>query len=469
MNKYKKLIGNTILFGIGTFSSKVLVLLLMPLYTRVLTPLEYGLTDNLVQASNFVLPLITIGTLNGVIRFGLDKAVDKADVFTTSLFSILSGFAVFLLLYPLLGQISFLSGYIGLVYLYALTSSMRSLCSQFVRAQQRVRLYALDGVLATATVIGFNILFLVVLRMGVAGYILAIIASDLCSALFLFIYAGLWRFIRPRRGIWSVSSAILRYSIPLIPTTIFWWIINISSRYIITYKLGNEINGFFVAANKLPMMIVLVANLFNDAWQMSAIADVDGREREDFFNKVFTAFSGMMFLSASGIILFSKVIMRVMVDEIYYTAWRYAPISAIAMAFSCMVTFLGSVYIVQKRSALSLITVMVGAVLNVVLGFALVERFGANGAAMAMLVSYFVVFVLRAYSAKRLMGMVIGVPRMALNMALVSAQAFIMIKELPLWALWEIILTSLVIAINLRPLLLQLAGMLKARKNKAGG
>ena len=81
MDKYKRLISNTVIFAIGTFSSKVLVFLLMPLYTRVLTDAEYGVTDLIVQTGNLLLPLVSLGIINAVIRFGLDRQVRKSDVF----------------------------------------------------------------------------------------------------------------------------------------------------------------------------------------------------------------------------------------------------------------------------------------------------------------------------------------------------------------------------------------------------
>ena len=98
MDKYKNLISNTVIFAIGTFSSKVLVFLLMPLYTRVLSDAEYGITDLIVQTGNLLLPLASLGIVNAVIRFGLERHVRKSDVFTTGLATILTGFCIMLLL-----------------------------------------------------------------------------------------------------------------------------------------------------------------------------------------------------------------------------------------------------------------------------------------------------------------------------------------------------------------------------------
>ena len=126
-NKYYKLISNTLLFGIGTFGSKLLVFLLMPLYTSVLSEGEYGTVDLMVQMSNLCLPLVSVGVLNAIIRFGLDKEVDKRDVFTTGLTVIACGFLAFLLLEPLLRQIRYI--YFAFLIFCLFARSARSLCA----------------------------------------------------------------------------------------------------------------------------------------------------------------------------------------------------------------------------------------------------------------------------------------------------------------------------------------------------
>ncbi len=464
LNKYRKLIGNTLLMGMGTFSSKILVFLLMPLYTRVLSKEDYGTVDLLVQMSNLMLPLVSAGILNAIIRFGLDRSNEKSDVFTTGLLVIGGGFTVFLLFSPLLSVIDSVAGYTRFIYLYVLTSLLRSLCSQFVRAQERVRLYALDGVMATITVIFFNALFLVVLRLGITGYMLATVASDFCSAAFLFLYGRLWRFIRLRRQTKGISREMLRYSVPLIPTTVFWWITNVSNRFIVTEILGAGYNGLYAASYKVPTVVNLVSNIFIEAWQMSAVTDGEGKDRGRFFSNVLGAFQSVVFLCASGLILFCKLIMRLLVAESYYPAWEYVPILVMATAFSCLVTFLGSIYMVEKRSVLALVTTMVGAGLNVLFSLIFIPFFGVNGAASAMFVSYFIVFLLRAVTAQRMVKMQWNIPKLIANILILLLQSFIMIQELPLWILWEGLLTLLSMALNLRPVLLQLRQMLQARR-----
>ena len=419
MNKYWKLISNTLIFAIGTFSSKVLVFFLMPLYTSVLSEAEYGTVDLMVQIGNFLLPLVSCGIINGIIRFGLDKYYKKKDVFTTGFVTILG--------------------------------SLRSLCSQFVRAKGYVKLYALDGLLSTATTIFFNVLYLVVLKWGINGYILAMVSADTLSTIFLFYIAGLRRYLHLRGLNRRTSKEMLRYSIPLIPNSIFWWVNNMASRYLIAFFLGEELNGLFAVSNKIPTVIVLMSNIFMDAWQMSAVSDVP-QKRAQFFSRVFLCYQALLCTAASGLILFSKVITSILVADSYYSSWKYIPLLLISTIFSCMSTFLGSVYMVEKKSMLNFITTGAGAVLNVVLNLLFIPSMKVNGAALATLISYMVVFVLRAIDTHRFIPMRFSPTRLVFNTVVLLAQAVIMIFEIKGWILFEVALTLLMIIANLSAL-----------------
>ena len=95
MDKYKKLMSNTLIFAIGTFSSKFLSFLMLPYYTHVLEPSELGNGDLLFQAANFLIPVVSIGISNAIIRYGLDKHYRKSDVFTGAICAIFAGYLLF--------------------------------------------------------------------------------------------------------------------------------------------------------------------------------------------------------------------------------------------------------------------------------------------------------------------------------------------------------------------------------------
>ena len=130
-SSYKKLFSNTLVFAIGSFSSKVLVLLLVPIYTNYLTTAELGVTDVLTQIANWIIPLVTMTITEAIIRFGLDKAYDKVKVFTLGNLICFFGLAVFGILLPIVSLTGIADKYIGgyslILYIYVFTSSIYTL------------------------------------------------------------------------------------------------------------------------------------------------------------------------------------------------------------------------------------------------------------------------------------------------------------------------------------------------------
>ena len=131
MNQYKRLLSNTFIFAIGTFSSKILVILMLRFYTGMMTQDEMGVADLIVKTTSILYPVVSLSIGQAVIRYGLEPRRRKADVFTIGLATILCGFVISLPFHPLLGFVHYntsvgatgsLLEYQWLIYLYELTS-----------------------------------------------------------------------------------------------------------------------------------------------------------------------------------------------------------------------------------------------------------------------------------------------------------------------------------------------------------
>lgn len=445
LDKYKRLFSNTMIFAIGTFSSKMLSFFLTRLYTELLTQGQYGVTDMLQQSGNLLLPLITLGITNAVVRFGLDKGVRKSDVFTTGLLSLLGGSVVLLLISPFLARIPLITDYIWLLGLFVITSSLRSLCAQFVRSQNRVKLFAIDGILSTVTTILFNILYLVVFRWGIFGYMFSIICADLISVVFLSFTARLHRFVNFRSLDFSVLRSMLKYAIPMIPNTVLWWITNVSDRYLVAGFLGESFTGLYAAAYKIPSLIMLASGIFMDAWQISAVTEEENRDA--FYTRIMSLYSSLLFVMASGIIVCTRWIPHVLFAKEYYSAWQYIPLLVISMVFTCIVNFLGSIYMVEKKSIRSLLTALVSAVVNVVLNLLWIPKYGVNGAAAATLVCYLVVFLIRMIDTRRYIRIQWDYGRLAACTVLVLAQTVLLLCQVPYGSVWQVLLFGAVLVL----------------------
>ena len=346
-HKYKTLLSNTFLISLGTFGSKLLTFVMVRFYTGVLTPADYGTADLIMQTANLLLPLVSLGITNGVFRFALDRKEQRRSIFTIGFYTILVGSLILLAALPLLSNSESLREYTLLIGVYTLASCLHSLCAQYIRAEGKTALFAVQGIINTALVIGFNITFLLVFRMGVFGYVMSVVAADGICTLFLVLREKLWKLWlpKPERQLWN---AMLRYSIPLIPATIFWWITSVSDRYMVAYFLGTDANGLYAVACKIPTVLTLLSTIFMEAWQFSAIQEATG-DREvhiRFYTQVWSAFLAVMVMAGSVIIVLCRLEIRMLSTQQYYEAWKYIPTLSMAMVFSAFSSFMGSVYVV---------------------------------------------------------------------------------------------------------------------------
>lgn len=176
-----------------------------------------------------------------------------------------------------------------------------------------------------------------------------------------------------------------------------------------------------------------------------------------------------MFLAGSVVIAFSQWEIRLLSAQGYHEAWRYVPVLSAAMIFSSFVTFMGSVYVVKKKSLISFWTAMAGAGINLMLnGLLIPSGLGIQGAAVATAASYTTVFLLRARSARRLMPFRLYKGRLAVNSLILCCQVISAVYTPFLWQVIQAICVAALLLINGRELLtaVKKVGHLKLGKGR---
>ena len=164
MDKYRKLLSNTLILTIGTFASKLLVYFLMPLYTAILSTEQYGTADLITNAANLLIPFCCIGITHGVFRFTADKAENNRVIFSSGICVLLISSAIFLLISPFISFIPYFEGYAWLIALYVICSNFHTLAKEYIRAKGMMKLYAVQSIIGTVLVIAFNLLFLIPMK-----------------------------------------------------------------------------------------------------------------------------------------------------------------------------------------------------------------------------------------------------------------------------------------------------------------
>ena len=464
MNKYKKLASNTVILAIGTFGSKLLVFLLMPLYTAWLTTAEYGAAEMITGIANFLIPIACIGVSTGIFRFAAEREADQKRVFSSSVALLGLGLGGFLILSPLLFLIPYCRPYVWLVVLYVFFADLQAVCAQYLRAIDRTALFAGQGILNTALTIVCNVLFLFVFKMGVEGYVLSVIVGNLLTTAFIVLRATLWRVFSIQNIDRRLMKDLLRFSLPMIPTTLCWLITDLSDRAMVTYFWGESVNGVYAAAYKIPTIVNLVAGIFLQAWQFSAVSEEkDEAACSHFYSRVWEGFLSVIMIGGAGLILLSRFLSKLLLNVAFFEAWRYMPTLLCAAALEALVSFLASVYLVRKKSSHSFVTALVGALANIALNLWLIPAIGALGAAIATLASYALVLVLRMIDAPRIIPFRLCLPRLCISVALLLGAAAIMTLDVKARIWWTLLCTLAICALNAPALLKGLRAIVAKR------
>lgn len=399
MNRTKKLLSNTMIFGLGTIASKLLQYLLLPFYTTYLSTSEYGTIDTLQNLASLVIPIVSLTIYEGIFRYAMDKSYDSKLVFTTgTVISIIGSLFGALIVFIINIFVSY--QFMWITYIYIVSNIFRTNCSQFVRAKGHVKLFSIDNLFLTFSILVFNILCLVYFDLGIFGYMFAYAIGNFLSLSFLFIFGKLYKdFTKPCSK--KVYKEMITYSAPLIPNTICWWVTNSSDRFMITSMVNASANGLYAIANKIPSAITIFVSIFLQAWQMTANDEVDNKDISNYFSSVFKYISTLLLLFSFLICFFSKLIIYIMTNEAYFDAWIYIPILALAIVFFTKAQFLGTVYTTFKKTSMAFYTNLFAAVVNLIGNFILIPFLGAYGAAIATMFSYFLLFIIRTININK--------------------------------------------------------------------
>lgn len=404
--KYKKLINNSLILAIGNFGSKLINFFMVGIYTLYMSTGDYGKGDIILTTVNLLLPVVTLSVFEGLLRYVLDDKEEKETIFANALLVVLVGNILFFLGFYLFSVIMSFDKQVEYAYFFSLLlmQSLQMLFSQYVKAIDKLKIYAINGVLVSVGTFAFGLVFLKVFHLGLAGYMYSLIIANCLSLVFLSLNISFRQIREQAEFSWEKIKEILRYSIPLIPNSIMWWVITASSRYILTYYYDYQITGIYAAANKIPSLLSVITSIFIQAWQLSAIEVYRTEDEEYFFKKVYRDYIGIISMATSLILLFLPLLTKIMLSNEFIQGWKYIPILLLANLFSSAATFLGTNYIIAKKTIGIITTSLFAALLNLVCSLLLIPNYGPNGASIGSLCGFLLMFILRTADSKRLMG-----------------------------------------------------------------
>ena len=422
----KKLGGNILIFAIGSFACKLMGYVMLPFYTSVLSQAEYGAYDIVLTTSNLLMPIFTLLITEATFRFALDKENDSRKVFTLSVYTVSVGLLVYVAFSPLILLSKAYKQYYLHFIIYHVLSTLHTLLSQYCKGISKTKEYAVCGIIGTAVILFSNVLLMSVLHMGLMGYFISSYLGTIFSCIYLAIKCDILHSIVPiTKKDSPLFVSMLRYSIPIMPNSISWWISTSSDKYIISWFAGQDQVGLYSVAYKIPSLMTMFTTIFFSAWQISSVDDFGSEESKYMFSTVYKMFFSVVVLVSCGIIVFSKIITSILFAQSYFDAWRFVPYLVVAYVFHDLAAFMGSIYTAGKNTKMLFYSTLAGAGINIVLNCVFISRYGAVGGAITTLISYFAVYVIRRTDIKRIMEFQIGGKRNTICLALLCLEMII--------------------------------------------
>ncbi len=401
MSKESALVKRTAIYAVGNFGSKFLAYVMVLVYSYYITPEDMGYYDLILTTISMVQPLVLFQINDGVYRYLVDAKKEAQG-------GIIGNGFQFLCLTTLAGEIGLLVICSFMELQYApwigglLASTMFfAFLQDVVRGLGQSKLYAAVGVLNSLVMLGCETVGLMVFDLGVAALLISkVLANGVCIAVMLVK-------VTETRGVFTSGMRrdtlfpLLKYSAPLVPNTIGWWVVNSSNRYIILGFLGAASNGIFSMANKFPTILTTVTSIFYLAWQESAIKEYHTPNRDAFFSNVFQKYYVLLLTLCLCAVPATRFVIEGFVSPEYRSAWQYTGFLYLGAAFSALCSFLGMGYQISKETMRSLTTTVFAAVVNVTMNLVLIQFVELHAASFATFVSYLILFLIRIRHTKR--------------------------------------------------------------------
>lgn len=427
-SKYKKLIKNTAILSIGEFANKILHFLIIPLYSYVLTTEEYGQIDLFTTSITMLLPVMTLQIQEGLLRFVLGKETTKEKAVGNCWLIYLAGSAFVLLLFPAY-VVAYRSVERAAIFVaLVLMGGFNTIFIHYLRITDRMVEYAAKGVLATFVNLLFNVLFVLVLRLGVDGYLYAMLISRFFGVCYLLLICDLRQYLHLRYADKQLLGQMLKYSIPLIPNTMMWWVMSSGDKYVINYFMGDSANGIYSMALKLPTILTLLYSFFSQAWQMLAIEEHGAADRKEFYERIYKMTNALLLLMVSAVILLVRPLYEIILHERFAPAWEYVPMLSLSMVFSCQSRFFGVVYTTTKKTHKAFITTVWGAVVNLLFNFILIKPLGLHGVAIGTCLGYMAVVLIRGRDMRKEIRFSFDLKRLAVSFIIILIQIMINLR-----------------------------------------
>lgn len=389
-----------LIYGIGTFGTKILSFLIVPLYTYYISTSDMGVYDILIATIGLLTPLVTLQISDAAYKWILQNERVEDHIRSTLQVLLLNCTIACCV-------ILFVSGIVVIPYskyfaAVLVLSRILETSQKLLRGLRRQKLFVISGLVYTIVFLSLNVLLIVHLKIGVVGLFQSAVIANSVAILTIYISEPRLRKNPFQRIDYKLVKKMLSFSIPLIPNYMNWWVINSSDKYIVNFFLGFSANGILAIAHKFPTILQTVLGLFNNSWQDVSIATIE--KDEQYNTRVFRRFS----LFALGLLLplipATKIVINLVMNSDYKASRDLVAFYYIGIVFQAFSSFYGVGYLKSDNTKKAFSTSVFGAIVNAASNIILIQFIGMQAAAISTFLGFFSMWIIRERQNRQELG-----------------------------------------------------------------
>lgn len=391
----KQLASESFVYGLSGIVARFLSIWLTPIYTRILTPDDYGVMNLVLTAMAVVTSFVALALDNAAFRWywETDDAGDRRRTIASWAWcQLVVASAAGVAIWSCSRQIATLVTHreSAAVYFRILAFSLplgtvQTVAIGWLRLQRRP--WATVALVLGASVVQIVLTLTLVagLRWGIRGVFVGQVVS--LAIVSVVAVAGLLR--RQLAPTWfdlARLRAMLHFSLPLVPAAVATWVVNSADRFFIEHYVSTSEVGFYSIGTSIAAVLALVTGAFQQAWGPFALSIYRDPSAPRTYAHVFLVYSAVTAIAAAGLSLFAPQAIMLLATASYLRATHVVGLMALSYAFIGL-SYIASIGLsITKASRHSGAAVTLAALATIALNWLLVPRYGMVGSAIATLV-----------------------------------------------------------------------------------
>jgi len=392
----KLLAKHSTIFGAGNFLNKIVAFALIPIYTRYLTPDEYGIKALVGLTVDVIGILLAIAISSAVYRFYFENEDidDRNQVISSAIIAI--GCIGILALIPLVLTAKTMALYIldssdyYYFFLVAFASmwfqSLNGIGYNYLRAKQQSLKFVVLSFAKLIFGILLNIYFVCILKIGVLG---VLIATLITSIMMFGVLVVPLVFKIGLKFSADTLRKMAKFGFPILLSQLGAFVVHLSDRFFIKALWSVQDAGLYSLSYRFGTLPgTFIAEPFNKAWQPRRYEMSKQQDSERIFGNIFTYFLFLMIFAGLAVSVLIRDLLMIVADSAFWSAYKVVPILILANIIFNSNTHFGMGLLITKKTKYLAYINLSNAIIVIFLNFILISRYGAYGAAYATLIAF---------------------------------------------------------------------------------